>query len=287
MESLPSLVFVTGFQRSGTTVITEALAAAMGGKPLTAGALASFLPELARMLDAVEGGASMCDRGVDRRPVTRSMAEEYCWYLRARDHGSLRLRRRATGELRRLIEAAKPVEGPLVMKNPWDTGNERLLLDLFPESHVVIIRRCLPAIEASLRAALLRGGKNTYLKSLTEGSRAVMVWLALLRVPGVRRVVAAASIWRLRWLTIRLVRRTPKLDFARTTLLSYDQIATEPLVGAQAASRLCDPVRLAAEFTKRHDKFGDRRPARMSPVASKLDRRWEQAWAVSSGSRPV
>lgn len=60
------VVFVTGFNRSGTTLVTSAVTDATGGTTLTAGHLARHIPTLDRFLATAKKKGITPDRGVDR-----------------------------------------------------------------------------------------------------------------------------------------------------------------------------------------------------------------------------
>jgi hypothetical protein len=68
--------FVTGVNRSGTTLVTSAVTEATGGATLTAGHLARHIPTLDRFLATAKKRGVTPDRGVDRLPVSESTPEE-------------------------------------------------------------------------------------------------------------------------------------------------------------------------------------------------------------------
>ena len=77
----PRLLFINGFHRSGTTVVTSAVTDAAGGVTTTVGSLAPHIPTLDAFLNSLESGAA--DRGADRLKVTPDSPEEYGFLLRA------------------------------------------------------------------------------------------------------------------------------------------------------------------------------------------------------------
>jgi Sulfotransferase family len=279
------VVFVTGFHRSGTTVLTDAIAAATGGTRLTAGHLAKHLPRLEALLASLEESGDDLDRGVDRLEVKRSLTEEYCWYLYSRA-GRFRYSTKAKDALERLIASVAPERGILVMKNPWDTGNEHTLLADFPGARVVVIRRSLPEIEASLRAALIRTKDSRYLRALMNNSVAARAWLWTLGTPGVRQAVITMTVWRLRLMVVRLAWSSAKTSDDRITFLSYGDLRDYPARGAEAARRLCVPERLADAFSALYEPVGEADASRSFVMPRLLDRYWRWSCLRAQARRP-
>ena len=153
------VIFITGFNRSGTTLVTTAVTEAARATTLTVGDLARHLPSIDRFLTAARKRATVPDRGVDRLPVNESTPEEYGWLLHAAT-GEYTFGATAadSGTLRTLVdELANDSDAPVVvLKNPWDTGHEQLLLDHFPDSGALLVRRRLSAIE-TVRSGRGRG----------------------------------------------------------------------------------------------------------------------------------
>jgi hypothetical protein len=79
----PTVRPVSGFNRSGTTLVTSAATRATKGGTLTVGHMARHMPSIDRFLrDAKEKGSTP-DRGVDQLLITESTPEEYGWLLMA------------------------------------------------------------------------------------------------------------------------------------------------------------------------------------------------------------
>src|SRR4051812_13831149 len=76
------VLFINGFHRSGTTLLTTAATEATGGVTLTVGHLARHLPALRYFLRVERRNNRTPDRGVDSLPITDSTPEEYGWLLR-------------------------------------------------------------------------------------------------------------------------------------------------------------------------------------------------------------
>jgi hypothetical protein len=276
----PEVLFINGFHRSGTTVLTSAVTEAAGGVTTTVGHLARHIPTLERFLESLdtEGGV---DRGVDRLAVTASTAEEYGFLLfhRTGKHG---LYAHPDGvELLRGHIAELAEESPattIVLKNPWEMGREARMLADFPGSSVLILRRRIADIEHSMERALLRAGSSdAYPRALGgdgEGNHRLAGILAsrwqraaLLKV---LRLILRRRAWRL----ASSVRALP-LD--RVALISYDELRDDPRAGCAWAAHLVDAGELAEAFT-RH-AFAERTtPAPSTLVHRAIDRRWARAW---------
>ena len=278
-----TICFITGFHRSGTTVLTEAVASAVPAPMLTVGDLAQYTPALAELLDSLRSRAVPLDRGVDGRPVSPSMPEEYCVYLASRGRRrKLRYGSGAKADLQALADtvAERGASRSAVMKNPWDTANEARLLRDFPRASVVIVRRALPEIEASQRAAFARERDSSeYMGTLLPGEFLERLWQLVHRGRLLPRLVNSISVWQLRLRALRLASQVQRLPPDRTALLSYDEFKTDPGAAAQWASHLLDPDVLAEEFAARCVPFGaEHRPAHVSRVAAAIDRYWARSW---------
>jgi hypothetical protein len=276
----PEVLFINGFHRSGTTVMTSAITEAVGGVTTTVGHLARHIPTLEAFLDSLDSDGDV-DRGVDRLAVTATTAEEYGFllYHRTGKH-ALYGHPDGVGLLRgHIAELAQ--ESPattIVLKNPWEMGREARMLADFPGSSVLILRRRIADIERSMERALLRAGSSdAYPRALGgdgEGNHRLAGILAsrwqraaLLKV---LRLILRRRAWRL----ARSVRALP-LD--RVALLSYDELRTDPRTGSAWAAHLVDAGELAEAFT-RH-AFAERStPAAGTLVHRAIDRRWARAW---------
>ena len=70
---MAGVLFITGFNRSGTTLITSAVTQAARARTLTVGDLARHMPSVRRFLTAAGKHGTVTDRGVDRLPVSESL----------------------------------------------------------------------------------------------------------------------------------------------------------------------------------------------------------------------
>ncbi|MEO5876063.1 MAG: sulfotransferase [Streptosporangiaceae bacterium] len=277
------IVFISGFNRSGTTVLLEAVAAATGGTPFTVGDLIRHgTPELAARLSALVDSPNPVDRGVDPRPVTRATPEEYGWLLVDRKttrSWTSRFNPAATGQLSRIADELQAVSGIAVMKNPSDTSREAMLLRSFPEARVLVTRRSLAGIMASTDRALSRALTSTsYGIALTGDSRWIRFAMWAYRIPAGARLFQAVSRWNLRLRVLGLLYTAPRLPIDRVAFLDYDELVDNPGLGAHWAAHVLDSEELDKEFHRAHT-FA----AHPSPPASRLDRlldrRWGRVWS--------
>jgi hypothetical protein len=288
--------FVNGFHRSGTTVVAAAATEASDGATLTVGRLARRICALDRLLRSSPLGGAPVDRGVDRLPVTESTPEEYGWLLHHvtgqytfRDDGA------CVGILRELIAELSAGSGPgapdrpsasstvvgkraVVLKNPWDTGRERLLLDTFPGARVLLVRRRLAAVEDSVGRALARYvTSDGYLRALTDDRAEAGKLLAALTDSRSRAVVVFLARWRLRIGVFRLARRVSGLPGDRVAFVCYDELRRDPRAGAAWASHLLDADAFAESFAKLAFEEHSDGP-RGGWVTRFLDWYWARAW---------
>lgn len=280
----PKIAFVTGFHRSGTTVIAEALAAALPAATLTVADLAQYIPTLAQFLSELEHTEYVLDRGVDARILSGQLTEEYCWYLRARSRGrkQFAFTAEAADDLSNLAltVASRDAAERVVLKNPWDTGLEERLLTAFPSGTVLIVRRNLASVEASMRAARTRPRSRAYGQALlgeTHVGLALLLWGSVMRWGPSRRIYV---LGRLRIRVILLAWRLRRLPPSRTAFVSYDEMVADAYEGARWAAHLVDPTVFAREFSARHStELTKARPVeRGSLIARALDRFWERQW---------
>lgn len=280
---MTTVLFINGFHRSGTTVMTSAVTEALGGVTTTVGHLARHIPTLERFLDALHAGEldQDVDRGVDRLTVTATTAEEYGFllYHRTGKHAlyghpdSLQLLRGHIAEL------AAESPATVVLKNPWEMGREARMLADFPDATVIVLRRRIADIERSMERALLRAGSADAYPRALGGDRDGNHRLAGILASRWQRAVLIGLIrFILRRRAWRLARSIRTLPLDRVALLSYDELRAEPRTGTAWASHLVDPDALAEAFT-RH-AFAERsNPAPGGLVHRLIDRRWARAWA--------
>lgn len=271
------VIFVTGLHRSGTTVVTKALASASGGTSLTVGDLAAYLPGLRELC---QDPASPIDRGVDRQKVAPDLVEEYCWFLQTLTRrGPVRYRRGLRGQMASLIRDVGRRARPVILKNPWDTGNEARLLRSFPAARLVIVRRRLGESEASLGHALERLAREPeYVLALNGNSLRSRLHLRALRRPVACAMLSMLSRWQARMRLVRLLLLLRFLPLERVAFLSYDELRDDPDSAAAWAEHIVDRSRLAATFTDSIDRQSSVGERRRGVILALLDRRWQRAW---------
>jgi sulfotransferase family protein len=274
------VLFVSGFNRSGTTLVTTAVTQAARARTLTVGDLARHMPSLQRFLATASKDATATDRGVDRLAVTASTAEEYGWLLNAvTGDFSFGPQPERVGVLRSLVdELAGDGYSTVVLKNPWDTGRERLLLDHFPDSRVLLVRRDLSAIEDSQRRAWDRmATSNRYTRALFVDAHSRAQFLASVLNPEARERMVLDARRRMRRTAVRLARDVAKLPPDRVAFLSYDELRADPSAGAAWAGHVVDPRALAE--TVASETFPEyNRAAPRDWRARAIDRYWARAW---------
>lgn len=275
------VIFVNGFNRSGTTLITTAATEACGATTLTVGHLARHMPTLDEFLTVSRGQDTVPDRGVDRLPATESMPEEYGWLLNYQT-GAFTFSAEAaeSGVLHNLVEeVADDGKAPVVvLKNPWDTGQEQLLLDSFPDSRVLLVRRELRAIEDSLGRAWARmATSNQYIQALLGNPDFADMILGIIRDPEARQEQVAASRDKMRRDLAQLLGSIATLPLDRVAFLSYDELRRDPKAGAAWAAHVLDPDEFANAIAAH--TFPEYNSAELSsPEADPLDQEWADAW---------
>jgi hypothetical protein len=271
------VLFVSGFNRSGTTLVTSAVARAAQARTLTVGDLARHMPSVERFL-ATAGQAA--DRGVDRLAVTARTPEEYGWLLNAvTGDFSFGPEAERSGVLRSLVdELADDGHSTVVLKNPWDTGRERLLLDHFPDSRILLVRRDLSAIEDSQRRAWDRMAEsNRYTRALFVDTRSRARFLASVLDPQARQRMVLEASQRMRRTAVRLAREVSKLPLDRVAFLSYDELRADPSAGAAWAAHVVDPDALAEAVASETFPEYNRAAPRDVPGRA-IDWYWARAW---------
>jgi SAM-dependent methyltransferase len=274
----PRLLFINGFHRSGTTVMTSAVTEALGGVTTTVGVLARHIPTLDALLETVSAGT--VDRGADRLQITPQTTEEYGFLLHHHTgkhalYGhpdGLRLLREHIAEL-----AAEGAHGTIVLKNPWEVGHEARMLADHPDARIIILRRRLADIERSVDKALLRASSSAYSRALDGDSEDYHRLQGLLASRWKRPLLLRVLRLVLRRRAYRLASSVRKLPADRVAFLSYDELRANPKAGAAWAAHLLDPQALAEAFTKH--AFAERGAQAPSSMAQRaLDRRWKRAW---------
>jgi hypothetical protein len=277
---MAGVLFITGFNRSGTTLITAAVTQAARARTLTVGDLARHMPSVRRFLTAAGKHGTVTDRGVDRLAVSESTPEEYGWLLNAVT-GDFAFGAQAAqaGVLHSLVdELAGAVGATVVLKNPWDTGRERLLLDQFAGSRVLLVRRDLSAIEDSQCRAWNRvATSNRYLRALVGDPHRRAEILGEILDPLARQRLVAGARRRTRRTAVRLARSVSKLPPDRVAFLSYDELRADPAAGSAWAAHILDPHALA-EAIAAHTFPEYNGASTRSVRAGVIDWYWARAW---------
>jgi hypothetical protein len=277
---MAGVLFITGFNRSGTTLVTSAVTQAAGARTLTVGDLARHMPSVQRFLAAASRHGTVTDRGVDRLPVRESTPEEYGWLLNEVT-GDMAFGTQAAqaGVLHSLAdELAGAGDATVVLKNPRDTGRERLLLDHFPGSRVLLVRRDLSAIEDSQRRAWNRMATSSrYVRALIGDPRRRAEFLGAILDPRARQRVIRDERRRVRRTAVRLARSASKLPLDRVAFLSYDELRADPSAGASWAAHILDPSALGEAIAAHAFPEYNRASAR-SVTAGVIDWYWARAW---------
>jgi sulfotransferase family protein len=274
------VIFVNGFNRSGTTLVTAAVTEATHGTTLTVGHLARHLPGVDRFLKTSRKRATAPDRGVDRLPVNESTPEEYGWLLHAKT-GEFAFGAEAaeSGVLRNMVdELAAERDATVILKNPWDTGREQLLLDHLEGAQVLLVRRELRAIEDSVGRAMERIATSSgYTRALLSDRRRAAEFMAQILNPQARQEMIRETQQKIRRDAVRLAGGVSELPLDRIALLSYDELRDDPKAGAAWAAHLIDPDAFGRavaalsfpEYNRaRHD----------SREIDEVDRQWAEAW---------
>jgi hypothetical protein len=277
----PRIIFVNGLHRSGTTVIAEAATEASDGVTVTAGMIAESNPYLRELLDATANGGPVVDRGVDARPLSPDLPEEYGWLLR--DVGRVpapNVRPRTIPALVGIIErlAAQDGVGAVVLKNPWDFGRERTLLDLDPNAYILLVRRSMPAVTASRRRALRRyGTSDAYISALTRHAPGVRIMVGAMRRKRSRAMILASAGWAARLRVLVFLVRAPALPLDRVAFLSFDELQASD-DGAEWAAHILDPERFSRALRARLWNMEASANAERSLPDALIDRLWERVW---------
>jgi sulfotransferase family protein len=275
------VLFVTGFNRSGTTLLTSAVTQASGGTTLTVGDLARHMPSLREYLDAVDKDGATSDRGVDRLEANASMPEEYGWLL-STVTGEFAYGEKAvaSGILHTVVnELAENSGAPVVvLKNPWDTNRTQFLLDDFPDSGVLLVRRRLPAIEDSLSRAWDRmAGSNVYIRALIGNPDFREVIMKILLDPASREDAVNDAKQHTRDDAAKVAENAASLPLDRVAFLDYDEFRTDTRAAAAWAGHLVDPERLSGAITSLAFAEYNSEPVG-SPEVEAIDEAWANAW---------
>jgi hypothetical protein len=248
--SAPPPVFILGAHRSGTTWLTQQLAETGLFSVLTAFHVIEWAAlerhqagagpapdraELAQRLHAL----GLSTRATDRVSVTPDTPEEYGYLLLAQGEKSW-VRPQTVPLLRRVVERLQ-AEAPgrtVLLKNPWDYGNEDVLLGAFPDARFIAIHRHpLAVVQSSVRmfrqiweapdpyTALL----SARYRRLWAGrwSRALFQWLASPRNAVDLHITLGGLVQSHR----KHHRVWPGLPAERAVALRYEDLVVDPPAG--------------------------------------------------------
>lgn len=274
---MPRVIFVSGFNRSGTTLVTSAATQATRAATLTVGYLATQMPKLAAFLrDCAEKGI-VPDRGVDRLPVTESTPEEYGWLL-AGATGSFVYDDKAeeAGILHKAVDELASQTGAetVVLKNPWDTGNEQKLLDCFPGSSIIMVRRQLDGMARSQAKAWERlATSHDYALALITSDVLGKLIRRTLSRPESRAKEVAKTNAATQERAVALTESVATLPLDRVAFVSYEELRSDPKAGARWAAHVLDPQAFAGAIDQlSFPEFNH------SGEPTETDRAWAAAW---------
>ncbi|UCC31412.1 MAG: sulfotransferase [Phycisphaerales bacterium] len=181
IESLRSSVFILGLHRSGTTLLYQMLAASGCFNIITARHVICF-DELRNGSVGRERSRSrsrerfarlgLSSRGVDIVDVGPDTPEEYGFIL-DNLHAGMSITRRCFHVFRSVCEVIQSDYGrdrPLLLKNPWDFGNGRLIKTLIPDARIVYIHRNPFHVLSSLYRVVVTATtrRHAYLSMLSD-----------------------------------------------------------------------------------------------------------------------
>jgi len=172
-KSVPSNVFILGLHRSGTTLLYQMLAAAGHYNVLTARHVVCFgrlrngsssRERTRSLLHERLARLGVTSRGVDGVDLSPDTLEEYSFIL-DNLHAGVSITRRNFHVFRSVLEAIRrdaDERRPLLLKNPWDFGNGRLIKSLMPDARIVYIHRNPFHTLSSLHRAILAATAETH-----------------------------------------------------------------------------------------------------------------------------
>jgi hypothetical protein len=147
-------VFIMGLHRSGTTFLYDSVARCF---PMANLSLYHLFYYHRLLKNHAEGGEArdrqtlnqlfrrmgITDRKLDSVYVDDRMVEEYGWMLRNHSYSMKVTERNRTvlDEMCRKLQYVTPGAQAVLLKNPWDTGNARQILNWFPNARFIYITR--------------------------------------------------------------------------------------------------------------------------------------------------
>lgn len=252
-------IFIMGLHRSGTTFLYDSVAHCF---PVANLSLYHLFYYRRLLRNHHEGGESrdrerlnrafralgITNRKIDNVWVDDTMVEEYGWLLRQRSyHISIHETNRPFfDEICRKLLYVTPGAQAVLLKNPWDTGNARQILQWFPDARFLYItREPIYLLNSLINAALaLTRGAQPFQTMLVDdfrmpGGKATMQGLygAWKAVRGLRTVVGdRLSATLLRPFAARIIRENltdyyrdlQELPADRALQLDYRQFTQDP-----------------------------------------------------------
>jgi hypothetical protein len=277
-RSVPPVIFIDGVHRSGTTVLAAAVTEAVGGVTTTVGVLARHIPALLALLEHGEE----FDRGLDALAVTPETVEEYGFLISQRTTNSMVYgSKEGVGILREHIAELQAEEpgAPVILKNPHDVGWEGRLLTDFPQAGMIIMRRGIADIQASVLRSTQRLLENTaYARALTGGTDSDEEFFKrFLQADWLQSPIRVMTLAYLAFQGLRLAQTADRLPLHRVAFLTYEELRANPREAARWAAHLIDPDELAGAFEA--EVFpDDKKPAPRPALARLVDRKWAEAW---------
>ncbi len=155
IRSLPVRpIFIMGLHRSGTTFLYDSISRCFPVANLTLYDLFYYHRLLKnhqtgqaehdkQHLNRVFRSLGITDRKLDAVWVDDAMVEEYGWMLRNESyHMALHASNKDFfAEICRKLLCTNPEARSVLLKNPWDTGNAKQILEWFPEARFIYITR--------------------------------------------------------------------------------------------------------------------------------------------------
>lgn len=188
-NTLARPVFIMGLHRSGTTFLYDSLARCF---PLANLSLYHLFYYDRLLKNHAEGGEhrdrdrlntlfrrmGITDRKLDAVYVDDRMVEEYGWMLRNHSF-SMKVTGRNQAllhEVCRKLQVVTPGAQAVLLKNPWDTGNARNILEWFPNARFIYITRDpLYILNSQINAAVsLLSGSQPFQTLLVDNFKTLL-----------------------------------------------------------------------------------------------------------------
>jgi len=190
-------IFIIGLHRSGTTFIYESIAKTFPLANLDLYHIFFYQRLLKNFLEGREETdrqrlqelfkrKNITTRNIDEVRVTDTMVEEYGWLLHSQNRSFHTNKGNAPflREICQKLQFLHPETSAVLLKNPWDTGYVKELLEYFPEARFIFIKRDpLPVLDSFIKATLtLLTGAQPFKEMLFLNSRTLFVADYLVRL---------------------------------------------------------------------------------------------------------